>query len=81
VVKESFVFWVHIAMGEFNFGFYWCIITQTVCVLEIRVFAKAAHYVKISFMTQHAVTLTSVKYCMKHLLLWHIFSDIYIFLI
>ena len=37
-------------------GFYWCIITQTVYVLEIRVFAKAAYYVKIPFMTQHAVT-------------------------
>jgi len=77
-VKESFVFWAHIVMGEFNFGFYWCIIKQTlcVCILEIKVLAKVAHYIKISFMTQHAVTLTYVKYCMKHLLLWHIFSDI-----
>lgn len=52
VVKESFVFWAHIVVGEFNFGVYWCSITHTVCVLEIKVFAKAAHYIKISFMTK-----------------------------
>jgi len=46
-----------------------------VCVLAISVFAKAARYVKILFMTQTAVMLTSAKYCMKLLLFWHIFSD------
>jgi hypothetical protein len=76
VVKESFIFWVHIMMGEFKFDFfYWCSITHTVCVLEIKVSAKAAHCIKISFVIQSAVTLTSVKYCMKRLLLWHIFND------
>ena len=77
VVKESFVFWVHIMVGEFNFGFYWWSVTHTVCVLEIlKAFAKAAHYIKVSFMTHSGVTLTSAKYCVKLLLLWHIFSDI-----
>ena len=65
----------HVSGLRVNFGFYWCIVTHTVCVLDIKVFAKAAHYIEISFMTQHAVTLTSFKYRMKLFLLWRIFND------
>ena len=60
-------------MGEFNFGFYWCSMTRTVCILDIIVFAKVAHYIKILFMTKCCY----INICQLYeTLFWHIFNDI-----